>query len=106
MTPLHHDVSAIVTDNVTYNVGAFSRHWKQRSPNAQHISCIAHGLDLVGMAFQERESLFLLHEFMSKARSVLKGKKKNPAETPPPQVLFVRKGNKRVCDYGMRLSGL
>ena len=49
--PLRDDVSAIVTDNVNYNVGAFKRHWKPRFAKAHHIQCLAHILNLVGMHF-------------------------------------------------------
>ena len=92
--PLRDDVSAIVTDNVNYNVGAFRRHWKPRFTKAHHIRCLAHILNLVGMHFREHRCLYLLREFMSKTRSVLKGKKKSPAETPPPQIPYVTKGTK------------
>ena len=73
--PLRDDVSAIVTDNVNYNVGAFRRHWKPRFTKVHHIRCLAHILNLVGMHFREHRCLYLLREFMSKTRSVLKGKK-------------------------------
>ena len=73
--PLRDDVSAIVTDNVNYNVGAFRRHWKPRFTKAHHIRCLAHILNLVGMHFREHRCLYLLREFMSKTCSVLKGKK-------------------------------
>ena len=74
-TPLRYDVSPFVTDNVTYNIGAFKRHWAPRFTKAHHIRCIASVLNLVGAGFRDRPSLSILREFMSKMRSILKDKK-------------------------------
>lgn len=73
--PLRKDVVAIVTDNVNYNIGAFKRHLKPRFPTAQHVRCVAHVLNLVGQVFRDHKYLMVLREFMSKTRSLLKGKK-------------------------------
>ena len=73
--PLRKDVTAFVTDNVNYNIGAFKRHWRQRFPEAQHVRCVAHVLNLVGAMFRDHPCLSVWREFMAKARSILKGKR-------------------------------
>ena len=66
---------AVVSDNVNYNVGAFKRHLSPRSSNVRHVRCIAHVLNLVGTFFRDRKAFAVLHDYMSRTRRFLKGKK-------------------------------
>ena len=57
---LRYSVSAFVTDNVNCNISTFRRHWAHKFPNAKHIRCVAHMLNLVGCLFKVHPALAVL----------------------------------------------
>ena len=66
---------AEVSDNVSYNVGAFKRHLSARFSNVRHLRCIAHVLNLVATFLRHRKAFAVLRDYVSRTCRLLKGKK-------------------------------
>jgi hypothetical protein len=74
-TLLRYSVTAFVTDNIIYKLGAFRHHRAHKFLNAKHIRCVAHILNLVGCVFKAHPALAVLRDYLAHTRSFLKGKK-------------------------------